>query len=366
MGKETYIIKKLYADSKPPDVPMSFPRQPQLYLELIENKKKIKPELVNKDYVPPEGVVMERQSRKPETSKQEKSPQSEISDSDEEEEEGEYESNVSEKTNSAPHTPASNTPSIKEALIQKGTPYAKKYVKAAASDTPVSKSSSTARKSKLPSLSELENQNKFKRQKEYIDIDKLKKDDENLKRELLFKLEILQKSYPKSAIDKFTVYDSLSVIQEYYNSKVQLLSLEGSVDNYKTYMTFAFMGIEFLLGNVFKLNMKGFTEQQLMNMDKYEKLLIEMGEKTYLPSSKKWPVELRLLFVIIVQTAFFVVGKMFLGGAAASVINSVSEMKMGNFAAAAARPTDAKPSTTGARMRGPRISVSDLPDKTEP
>jgi hypothetical protein len=77
-----------------------------------------------------------------------------------------------------------------------------------------------------------------------------------------------------------------------------------------------------------------------MNMDKYEKLLIEMGEKTYLPSSKKWPVELRLLFVIIVQTAFFVVGKMFLGGAAASVINSVSEMKMGNFASAAARSAE--------------------------
>lgn len=355
MGKETYIINKIYAENRPADIPMSFPRQPQLYLELIENKKKIKPELVNKDYIPPEKInVRENNLASPssEQSSRIETPQSEVSNENGDHDFDGGESVVSEKTDSNVNSKAS---SLRDAFARAGTPYSKKYKFQTNPLTPVGRPST-----KLPSLSELEEQNKFKRQKEFIDIDKLKRDDENLKRELLFKLEILQKSYPKATVDKFTVYDSLSMIQEYYNSKVQMLSLEGSVDNYKTYMTFAFMGIEFLLGNIFKLNMKGFTEQQLMNMDKYEKLLIEIGEKTYMPSSKKWPVELRLLFIVIVQTAFFVVGKMFLSGASSSIVNSVSEMKMGGFGAKTQPAATAK--ATG-KMRGPRISVSEIPDK---
>jgi hypothetical protein len=339
MTKETYIIKKIPKIDEPRDIPMHFSRQPQLYLELLENKKRIKPELVNKDYIPPE--VSPSSSPAAETAppftKDEWKPASYQSSPADSEASSSTEATV---------TSTISTKSIKEKLFKKGTPFSSKYTPKIKTSTP----------KKIPTLSELEKQNKVQRQREFINIDKLEPEDENLKRELLFKLEILKKSYPKASIDRFTIHDKYAVIQDYYDSKLKMLSLENSVDNYKTYLTFGFMGVEFLFGKIFKLDMKGFTEQQLIDIHKYEKLLIEIGEKSYMPSSKKWPVELRLLFLIIIQTAFFVVGKMVIGNATSGILGAVSNMKAGSAFPATGN-------TVNRKMRGPTINLDEIPDR---
>ena len=56
--------------------------------------------------------------------------------------------------------------------------------------------------------------------------------------------------------------------------------------------------------------MQDFTKQQIVNMNKYEYLLIELGEKNYVPEGSKWPVEIRLLFTILINAAIFIVTKM--------------------------------------------------------
>ena len=96
--------------------------------------------------------------------------------------------------------------------------------------------------------------------------------DDDSKRELLFKFDLLRKSYPTAVIPDFTVHSELSSMQKAYDDTVRRLSLDSSVDNYKTYLVYGFMGCEFIFGNFLGFDMQGFTQQQILSMNSYEKL----------------------------------------------------------------------------------------------
>ena len=72
--------------------------------------------------------------------------------------------------------------------------------------------------------------------------------------------------------------------------------------------------------------MSGFTQQQIISMHSYEKLLIEIGEKSYIPTEENWPVEVRLLFTIIMNAAFFIVSKMMMQKTGTNLMNMVNNM----------------------------------------
>ena len=52
--KKLNVIKIPNNDIQEDIIEKNFPRMPRMYLELLENKDKIKPELLNKDYDPNE------------------------------------------------------------------------------------------------------------------------------------------------------------------------------------------------------------------------------------------------------------------------------------------------------------------------
>lgn len=405
----------------PIDRPQVFPRMPRLYLELIENKAKIKQDLINKEYVPSiseENIenIPPKKYKKIDRNESENSYQaSDTDDSDSEQEKSKNKRKQKDKEfnkkmdllldddseddiKKSNRKDSGSSSDSDNSILEKDKEKEKDNSSSAdsedlsvrlkellnddsASEVSFDKSSDRSSKrskdkysrhrdskghsisyqqvnnSSAPTLSELEKQGGYIPRKELRDINQTtmnEQREEDSKRELLFKFDLLRKSYPSSIIPEYTIHTDIRTMQKSYGDSVRRLSLDSSVDNYKTYIVYGFMGCEFIFGNFLGFDMQGFTQQQILSMNSYEKLLIELGEKSYVPTGSKWPVELRLLFMIIMNAAFFVISKMIMKKTGANILGMVNSMN--TSPAQSSNPVQRK-----RKMKGPNIDV-DIPD----
>lgn len=78
-----------------------------------------------------------------------------------------------------------------------------------------------------------------------------------------------------------------------------------NIDNWNIYLHLFFLAIEFLFVRVFGLDMKGYASHQIKSISSYKEILIELCEKYFVESDRKWPVEVRLLIVMLLNTVIF-------------------------------------------------------------
>ncbi len=81
-----------------------------------------------------------------------------------------------------------------------------------------------------PSLKEIENKGIEQEENE-----------EDKKRELMFKLQLLQKQYPLRDIPDFTIRSEYKSMKKTYDIIVKQLSVDSSVETYKNYLVGGFM-----------------------------------------------------------------------------------------------------------------------------
>ena len=194
-------------------------------------------------------------------------------------------------------------------------------------------------------------------------IESMEEEDE-LKRELLYKFDILKKSYKNVDIPHFTMHSDYRQMNKTYENTLRRVSLDSNVENYKSYMIVAFMIIEYVMGIWLKFDMAGFTQQQILNMTQYDRLLIELGEKSYVPTDKQWPVELRLLGLILMNTIIFLVAKIIIKKTGTNVLGLIQTTSSGFNN----ESKSSNSSTTSKRkMKGPNIDFQAIPnlDKKE-
>ena len=178
---------------------------------------------------------------------------------------------------------------------------------------------------------------------------------------MIAKMNMLRHQYPEENIPYVTMNDDMSYIRSTYDIIVRNLNLYDKHEKYKQMLTVGFFAIEFLFGKFLKLNMAGFAQEQIKNFGKYDKLLIELGEKNYMPDApEKLPVEIRLLGMVVIQAAIFVLMNKFCNGATAGSGGLIDILTSFMLPKQDSQPTNNTPQQNTAaqpqtsRMRGPQ------------
>lgn len=322
LRKPTITVTKLFTE-RPEFRPKKFPRMPNMYLELIENKSKIKLDLVNQEYKPSERErepdrererepdrERERERERDREPDQERDQERDKEREQEREQERERENDRDDENRRKSREQSEKSPPPKEEDDGLSSRL-KELLKDNKRQSP-ERDGDGDDDEKIyvaPRLSDISGGVHLPR-KVMNDISRATNDDEDLKRELLFKFDLLRKSYKTANIPEFTIHSDYLTMQRTYDSTIRQVNVDNNIDTYKSYLITGFYITEFVLGYWLKFDMQDFTKQQIVSMNKYEHLLIELGEKNYVPEGSKWPVEIRLLFTILINAAIFIVTKL--------------------------------------------------------
>lgn len=303
-----FLVQKVEHEFKIDKIRPKFQRLPELYLELFLNKKKSNMKLASEKYVHKyEPIISSEESLsfKPIeriSSIEQNKPKigTFVWNSSESMEPSPIVKKVSRQRSSSPleQSNSERYRKVKRSIIAS---YQKEEKKSPIQDEP-----------KLPTIKEIKKTFGEKNAHETFVEYETAKDENDQKRELLFKFNRLKKTYPHYQVPEFDMLSNHDNMQRTYESAMKNLSIDSSVDTYRSYLMMGFMTCELVLGKI-GFDMDGYTKQQTLHIGKYEKLLIELGEKSYVPSSiNQWPVEIRLLCLILFQTTIFIVSKIIL------------------------------------------------------
>lgn len=287
-------------NNRPSARPKRHGNSPRLYLELVENKDRVRQELINKEYVPPDEPEVSMSDIEDEIPDAETLPADEETSVDMDEAQSDTSQHDVE-------------PSADETLLH--TEHTKlderisEMFKVEETQNRGDPDVATNRTPNPPALSEVARDKKY-----YRDISQVTKsdiDEEDEKRQLLFKFDLLRRQYKdsQSIIPEYTIMSDLATMQKSYETILQRVVLDSSVEDYKNYFRQACFGVEWAL-NYFGFDITGFTADQMSKMNTYERLLVELCAKHYNPAGSSVPVEIRLLGMIILNAALFIGMKM--------------------------------------------------------
>jgi hypothetical protein len=201
-------------------------------------------------------------------------------------------------------------------------------------------------------------------QKHYDQQEEEEEDEEEKERkekaELLFSFMVLRRKYPAVEIPEFTEHSDMDTMKRVYEQIIRRVSLDSSVENYKQYLMGGFMILEWVSTNWMAIDLSGFARQQNQMMGRYERLLIELGEKNYSTAGSRFPVEVRLIFFVLFNAGMFYVQKMiFSGGDGGNVFNTL----LGGMGQPQVQPATTPHKRRG-KMNGPTITPNEVEELT--
>lgn len=128
-----------------------------------------------------------------------------------------------------------------------------------------------------------------------------------LKSEFKVKFGILREKFPN--LNVIELHESLDLDQmhDLYDYYIKHILISKETGQYKAYMVIFLMFIEVIGVKLLKLNMSGYTISQLKIINRYDSLFAELGEKWLVSGGSGWPVEARLMMMMLFNAVIFLV-----------------------------------------------------------
>jgi hypothetical protein len=181
------------------------------------------------------------------------------------------------------------------------------------------------------------------------------------KSDLLFKFKLLRRSCPEANIPEFPDWTDVDTLEKEYESIVRQLRVDSTVEDWKKWLTIGCLGLEFVLINIMKWSdMAGFAQNQMLHMNKYEKILLEIGEKRSLAPSKSWPPEMRLAGMMFMNAAIFIGTKMFMQKAGGGLMSMLAGGLGGGMGGSPQPQGAAQPQQPKTKMKGPDFDIDEI------
>lgn len=186
------------------------------------------------------------------------------------------------------------------------------------------------------------------------------------KEEYIWRFRILKKQYktPQVEIPTFNEHSDLQMMKTTYDRTIRELYLDDAVESYRTYLVGGFIVMEFVCTQWVRVDLSGFTIQQTRMMYKYDRLLIELGEKSYSRWGMNLPVEVRLIGFILLQAGIFYLGKIIsdkFGNSVAELFKGITGQPPDQASSGSSgSPAGGQDQPKKKRMRGPKIRPEDI------
>jgi len=340
--KMTTIVENIPFNKHYP-VPQ-FARMPILYLELLENKNKIKKNLLNNTYIPSstyddndfkkkiyseKNITTEHEQAH---DKNEFTNYHDYSSDFEESYEKENDELIQEEYSNIDNSISKRLDDVLGINDQQQTYDAQSDIienGGASRLTSVSPEKQNLPKNDInaPTLQDLQKQKKIVIDKEYKYAD----DDEETQKErnaMYFKCEVLRRMHPNMPVPEFTPYSDPKIMKQKIEMFTEKIALNTSVDNWKRYLIIGVMVCEVVLGKL-NFDMEGFAQQQITQMSTYDQLLVEIAEKNQKKIQSKWGPETRLCLMLSLNTVLFVVSKNLAKNSGFNLLGTINSMTSG-------------------------------------
>jgi hypothetical protein len=129
-----------------------------------------------------------------------------------------------------------------------------------------------------------------------------------IRKQFYTKFLILQRNFPKWNIPLPADGSTIDYIHDLYESYVKQVTISQSATQFKIVLVMMFCGIEFAASKA-GIDIQGYAESQIRTMNRYEGVLIELGEKYSGEGGGEWPIEARIMMIAVVQAGVFCLAK---------------------------------------------------------